>query len=133
MATTKITATARGNRQRSSRSASGVKRKLSKIASATGSRISRAKYKAATAVIVALCDHSNAARAETGHEIGIFAARPAGPLNLCPQRAANFDNEIFPFRIAHGLPIALQQRGFLQLSRRDLIATLDDQALKPLL
>src|SRR5690349_17087900 len=47
-ATTEITDTTRGNFQRSRRLASGVSKKLKKTASATGTRISLAKCRAAT-------------------------------------------------------------------------------------
>ena len=76
-----------------------------------------------------LSEYGDAAVAEVDDEIGVLA-HVAGSLGLGSQRAADFDDEVFPFGIAHLLPIALEEGGFLQFAGGDLVAAFVEQFLK---
>ena len=81
-------------------------------------------------VAFALGEDGHAASAKIDDQIGVVAADAAGALGLGAQRAANLDDEIFPLGVAHRFPVALQQRGLLQLAGGDLVAAFVDQFLQ---
>ncbi len=70
--------------------------------------------------------------AEIDDEISIARRQSADAVDLRSKRAANLDDVVVPFGVAHRLPISLQERGLLQFAGRDLIAPLVDEPLKPL-